>query len=39
MSLSLAIVLPLVLAAKFANDVTDTLNAIDAVVSTRILSP
>jgi phosphate/sulfate permease len=38
MSISLAIVLLLVLAAEFANGWTDAPNAIATVVSTRILS-
>ena len=39
MTLSLAAVLLLVLAAEFANGVTDAPNAIATVVSTRVLSP
>ncbi len=39
MSLSLGIVLFLVLAAEFANGLTDAPNAIATVVSTRVLSP
>jgi len=39
MMVLLAIVLLLVLTAKFANGLTDAPNAIATVVSTRVLSP
>lgn len=39
MTVSLAVVLFLVLAAEFANGITDAPNAIATVVSTRVLSP
>jgi len=39
MSISLAVVLLLVLAAEFTNGLTDAPNAIATVVSTRVLSP
>jgi PiT family inorganic phosphate transporter len=39
MSISLAIVLLIVLAAEFTNGLTDAPNAIATVVSTRVLSP
>ena len=39
MDLSLVLVLLLVLAAEFANGLTDAPNAIATVVSTRVLSP
>ncbi len=39
MSISLAIVLLIVLAAEFTNGLTDAPNAIATVVATRVLSP
>ena len=39
MSISLAIVLLVVLAAEFTNGLTDAPNAIATVVATRVLSP
>jgi len=39
MNLSLTVVLLVVLAAEFANGLTDAPNAIATVISTRVLSP